>query len=46
MLFILLAVPVIIGSLGRIFIGILTDKYGGKMMFVVVSIATALSVFY
>ncbi len=45
MLSILLAVPVIIGSLGRIFIGMLTDRFGGRMMFVVVSIVTAVSVF-
>ncbi len=29
----LLAVPVIAGSLGRVFLGILTDKFGGRMMF-------------
>lgn len=32
----LLAVPVIIGSLGRILLGVLTDKYGGKLVFTVV----------
>lgn len=37
----LLAVPVIIGSFGRIPLGMLTDKYGGKLMFSVVSIIAA-----
>lgn len=32
----LLAVPVIIGSLGRILLGMLTDKYGGKALFTVI----------
>jgi MFS transporter, NNP family, nitrate/nitrite transporter len=32
----LLAVPVIIGSLGRVLLGMLTDKYGGKRVFAVV----------
>ncbi len=36
----LVAVPVIVGSLGRIPVGALTDKYGGREMFVAVSIAT------
>jgi NNP family nitrate/nitrite transporter-like MFS transporter len=41
----LLAVPVIVGSLGRIFFGMLTDKFGGKTMFAVISILTAIPVF-
>ncbi len=45
MLSFLLAVPVIIGSLGRIFFGMMTDKFGGRIMFAVVSMLTALSVF-
>lgn len=45
MLSFLLAVPVIIGSLGRIFFGMMTDKFGGRLMFAVVSMFTALSVF-
>lgn len=32
----LLAVPVIIGSLGRILLGMLTDRYGGKAVFTIV----------
>lgn len=44
MLSLLLAVPVIIGSLGRIVFGMLTDKFGGKAMFVVVCLLTAIPV--
>lgn len=36
----LLAVPVIIGSLGRIALGVLTDKFGGRAMFVVTCLLT------
>ncbi|GAB2766349.1 NarK/NasA family nitrate transporter [Nocardioides salsibiostraticola] len=36
----LVAVPVIVGSVGRILVGALTDKYGGREMFVAVSVAT------
>ncbi len=36
----IVAVPVIVGSLGRIPVGALTDKYGGREMFVIVSLAT------
>lgn len=36
MLSLLLAAPVIIGSLGRILLGMLTDKYGGKIIFTIV----------
>jgi NNP family nitrate/nitrite transporter-like MFS transporter len=45
MLSLLLAVPVIIGSLGRIGFGMLTDKFGGKTMFATISLLTALPVF-
>jgi MFS transporter, NNP family, nitrate/nitrite transporter len=41
----LLAVPVIIGSLGRIVLGMLTDKIGGRAAFVVISLLTAIPVF-
>lgn len=41
----LLAVPIIVGSLGRILFGMLTDKFGGKAMFAVISILTAAPVF-
>lgn len=40
----LLAIPVIVGSLGRIAFGVLTDKFGGKVMFSVVSLLTAVPV--
>lgn len=45
MLSLLLAVPVIIGSLGRIGLGMLTDKFGGKAMFAIVCLLTAIPVF-
>lgn len=41
----LLAVPIIIGSLGRIPLGMLTDKIGGKAAFTIVSLLTSLPVF-
>lgn len=40
----LVAVPVIVGSLGRIVVGALTDKYGGRIMFPLVSLATVIPV--
>ncbi|HEY7010443.1 MAG TPA: MFS transporter [Jatrophihabitantaceae bacterium] len=40
----LVAIPVIVGSLGRIPIGALTDKFGGRVMFPVVSFATIVPV--
>ncbi|USQ82071.1 MFS transporter [Ornithinimicrobium faecis] len=40
----LVAVPVIVGSLGRIVVGALTDKHGGRIMFPVVSLATIVPV--
>ncbi len=42
----LVAVPVIVGSLGRILVGALTDKYGGRGMFVAVSVATIIPVLF
>lgn len=45
MLSLLLAVPVIVGSLGRIGFGMLTDRFGGKAMFAVISLLTAIPVF-
>ncbi|MFD8432371.1 MFS transporter, partial [Streptomyces coelicoflavus] len=36
----LVAVPVVVGSLGRIPVGALTDRYGGRVMFPLVSAAT------
>lgn len=41
----LLAVPVIIGSLGRILFGIITDKIGGRSAFIAICLITALPVF-
>ncbi|MHB9864206.1 MFS transporter [Streptomyces sp. YIM S03343] len=42
----LVAVPVVVGSLGRIPVGALTDKFGGRVMFPLVSGATVLPVLY
>ncbi|HZY75494.1 MAG TPA: MFS transporter [Jatrophihabitantaceae bacterium] len=43
---VLVAVPVIVGSLGRIPVGALTDRYGGRVMFPVVSLLTVIPVLY
>ncbi|WP_211592133.1 MFS transporter [Microbispora sp. H10836] len=40
------AVPVVVGSLGRIPVGALTDRYGGRVMFPLVSLATVVPVLY
>ncbi|USQ77921.1 MFS transporter [Ornithinimicrobium cryptoxanthini] len=40
----LVAVPVIVGSLGRILVGAWTDRYGGRVMFPLVSAATIVPV--
>lgn len=42
----LVAVPVIVGSLGRIPVGALTDKLGGRIMFPLVSLATVVPVLF
>ena len=42
----LLAVPVIVGSLGRIPVGALTDRYGGRVMYPLVSVATIVPVLF
>ena len=42
----LVAVPVIVGSLGRIPVGALTDKFGGRVMFPLVSAATIIPVVF
>jgi NNP family nitrate/nitrite transporter-like MFS transporter len=42
----LVAVPVIVGALGRIPVGALTDKYGARIMFPLVSAATIVPVAY
>jgi MFS transporter, NNP family, nitrate/nitrite transporter len=40
------AVPVIVGALGRVPVGALTDRYGGRLMFPVVSFATIVPVMF
>jgi MFS transporter, NNP family, nitrate/nitrite transporter len=40
------AVPVIVGALGRIPVGALTDRYGGRLMFPVVSFVTIAPVLF
>jgi NNP family nitrate/nitrite transporter-like MFS transporter len=40
------AVPVVVGSLGRIPVGALTDRFGGRVMFPLVSMATIVPVLY
>lgn len=42
----LVAVPVVVGSLGRIPVGALTDRYGGRVMFPAVSFATIIPVLF
>ena len=41
-----MAVPVVVGSLGRIPVGALTDRFGGRVMFPLVSLATIVPVLY
>ncbi|MEU0927317.1 MFS transporter [Streptomyces malaysiensis] len=42
----LVAVPVVVGSLGRIPVGALTDRFGGRAMFPIVSAATVVPVLH
>ena len=42
----LVAVPVIVGSLGRIPVGALTDRFGGRVMYPLVSLATIVPVLF
>lgn len=42
----IVAVPVVVGSLGRIPVGALTDRFGARVMFPVVSFATIVPVLY
>lgn len=42
----MVAVPVIVGSLGRIVVGALTDKLGGRVMFPIVSGVTIIPVLF
>jgi NNP family nitrate/nitrite transporter-like MFS transporter len=40
----LVAMPVLVGSLGRVPVGALTDRYGGRLMFTALTLATAVPV--
>src|SRR6188768_261488 len=42
----MVAVPVIVGSLGRIVVGALTDRYGGRVMFPIVSGVTIVPILF
>jgi MFS transporter, NNP family, nitrate/nitrite transporter len=42
----LVAVPVVVGSLGRIPVGALTDRFGGRVMFPIVSLTTIAPVLF
>jgi NNP family nitrate/nitrite transporter-like MFS transporter len=42
----LVAVPVVVGSLGRIIVGALTDRYGGRIMFPLVSAVTIVPILF
>jgi NNP family nitrate/nitrite transporter-like MFS transporter len=42
----LVAIPVLVGSLGRIPVGALTDRFGGRVMFPLVSVITIVPVLY
>jgi NNP family nitrate/nitrite transporter-like MFS transporter len=42
----LVAVPVVVGSLGRIPVGALTDRFGGRVMFPIVSTLTIVPVLF
>src|SRR5262245_13198818 len=42
----LVAVPVVVGSLGRVPVGALTDRFGGRVMFPLVSVSTIVPVLF
>jgi NNP family nitrate/nitrite transporter-like MFS transporter len=42
----LVAVPVLVGSLGRIVVGALTDRFGGRIMFPAVSLITVVPILF
>lgn len=42
----LVAVPVLVGSLGRILVGALTDRFGGRVMFPVISAVTIVPILF
>ncbi len=41
---VLVATPILVGAIGRIVVGALTDRYGGRAMFIVVSLASIVPV--
>jgi len=42
----MVAVPVLVGSLGRILVGALTDRYGGRIMFPLISAVTTAPILF
>jgi MFS transporter, NNP family, nitrate/nitrite transporter len=40
----LVAIPILVGALGRVVVGALTDLFGGRVMFIAVSLAWILPV--
>ncbi len=42
----LVAVPVLVGSLGRIIVGALTDRFGGRVMFPLISAVTIIPILF
>uniref|UniRef100_A0A5Q5BGM5 Major facilitator superfamily MFS_1 n=2 Tax=unclassified Mycobacterium TaxID=2642494 RepID=A0A5Q5BGM5_MYCSS len=40
----LVATPILVGSLGRIVVGSLTDRFGGRVMFIAISLASIIPV--
>ncbi len=42
----LVAVPVLVGSLGRVLVGALTDRYGGRVMFPMISAVTIVPILF
>ena len=40
----LVAMPVLVGSLGRVPVGALTDRFGGRLMFTILTLASAVPV--
>ncbi|HET6166907.1 MAG TPA: MFS transporter [Marmoricola sp.] len=42
----MVAVPVVVGSLGRIVVGALTDRYGGRVMFPLITAVTIVPVLF
>ncbi len=42
----MVAVPVVVGSVGRVLVGALTDRYGGRLMFPLVSAVTIVPIVF